>query len=403
VQVAIDIRKLRWAIAAGSAFAICFGVYAPGQTPSAPAPLSNGPVLAGQTFYGTGMAMDALANTTLNQTVNSYRFRSAHTGPLAGIRFFLIIDKPGYAGGNNGTVRVEIQTDDGSDAHNPSGQVLTGYTIENSNLTTFAEVSFPSPPTLREGQLYHVVFSNTDPNPTINYCSIDALLSSLNNPPTPAQPTIDNADWIQLIRVNGGAWRVRPGYSPILQLNYADGFVSGVGYIESWIASTKTISSSFRVRERFTVNQSSRTVRQVFLRVRDGSGDLHVRLEKGGGTLIDEGKMTSAPAGNNWFLYTFAEPQTLATGQTYNLVFSAPSGSYDVFPIRHGSAYGFSPRTYFSDGVAEYDSGSGWVGWDAWGVSNRREQNLQFYFATITSASDVSRPAPPTGLQIAIQ
>jgi hypothetical protein len=275
--------------------------------------------------------------------------------------------------------------------------------MANSELKAFPLVSFSSPPVLHEGQLYHVVFSNADPNPTVNYCSIDALLSSTSNPPTPAQPTIDNADWIQLIRPNGGTWRIRAGYSPILQLNYADGFIGGLGYMESWIDATKTITGGFRVREKITVSGADRVVREIFVRVRSGSGGLRVRLEEGGGTLIEEGTMTSASSGNNWLMYRFDTPRTLALGQSYNLVFSSPSGSYSVFPMRQGSSYGFSPRTYFSDGVAEYNSGSGWVGWDAWGVPNRREQNLQFYFATPAApVPDEGRPAPPTTLQISI-
>ncbi len=367
------------------------------------APLSGGLALAGQTSYGAGIAMDSLANTTLNHSISSYRFRSAHDGRLSSIRFFLILNKTGYAGGNNGTVRVEIQTDDGTSAHNPSGQMLAGYTIANASLTTFPLVTFVSPPGLQQGSLYHVVFSNTDPNPEINYCSIDALLSSVSNPPTPAQPTVGDADWIQLIRPTGGSWRVRQGYSPILQLNYADGFVSGLGYMESWIASTKTIHGGFRVREAFRVSGPDRTVRQVFLRVRAGSGGLNARLEHGDGTLIEQGAMSSAPSGNNWLMYTFAEPRTLSAGQPFNLVFSSSSGSYDVFPMRQGSAYGFSPRTYFSDGVAEYDSGTGWVGWDAWGVANRHEQNLQFYFVLDAPLTGPSRPAAPTSLQLSVQ
>jgi hypothetical protein len=359
-------------------------------------------VLSGQTFYGAGVAMDSLANTTLNHSINSYRFRSAHSGPLVSIRFYLILNATGYAGGNNGTVRVEIQSDDGTSNHHPSGQVLARYTIANAELKTFPLVSFANPPVLEQGRLYHVVFSNTDPNPTVNYCSIDALLSSLSNPPTPAQPTVGNADWIQLIRTNGGTWRIREGYSPILQLNYADGFAGGLGYMESWIAATKTITGGFRVRERITVSGGNRAAHQVFLRVRSGSGGLRVRLEKGDGTLIEEGTMTSAPAGNNWLMYKFAAPRTLALGQSYNLVFSSPSGSYSVFPMRQGWAYGFSPRTYFADGLAEYNAGSGWVGWDAWGVPNRREQNLQFYFATAAPVPDEAQPAPPSGLQISI-
>lgn len=391
-EIVIKETNLAWRLREIVALLMCLYLtpFVLAQSPPAGTP---GPTLANQTFYGAGFAMDSLANTTLNNSQVSYRFRSSHTGQLSAVRFYLIINHAGYSGGNNGNVQVNIETDDGTTNHYPTGTVLATYTIVRPSVN-FPLVTFSSPPTLTANTLYHVVFVNTDPTPTVNYCSPDVILSQVPNGRTPAQPMVGDTDWIQLMNAGGG-WQVRPGYSPILELDYADGFIGGVGYMENWNDSTKAISTGLQVREAFTVTGGNHTVSKVSLRIVSGSGGLAVRLETGSGTLIEQGTMVTSPAGNNWMDYTFSSPLVLTQGQSYNLVFSS-SGSYNVFPIRRGSTYGFSALTYFSDGVAQFNPGSGWVGWDDAGVNNRQEQDLQFYFAI----GQPSQPAPPSNLTV---
>jgi hypothetical protein len=62
---------------------------------------------------------------------------------------------------------------------------------------------------------------------------------------------------------------------------------------------------------------------------------------------------------------------------------SSPSDTvHTAHALEKGSGSGYKPTTYFSDGHAQFNSGSGWVGWDQWGIANRTDNDLQFYFET---------------------
>jgi hypothetical protein len=341
-------------------------------------------------FYGTGLGADALANTTVGPWGNtvSYRFRALHSGRLVSLRVYLLPDKTGYAAGTGGHIQVSVNLDDGTAAHNPSTVQLSSYLIANP-LTLpdryFPLLQFSSPPNLSSGQLYHVVFTNVDANPTVNYLSVDALYIKV--PGTPLQPTLADTDSALLLR-SGGPWAPRKGHTPILQLNYSDGWAEGIGYMETWVGAPRTVSATDMVRQRFTLKSSLR-VRSVGIRAArlSGSDPLRVRLERADGTLVEQGEIPaglfpSSSSTHGWATYTFAALRTLSPGETYHLVLQGVGSSqYQVFPVREGAAYGFSPTTFFGDGYAQFKEGSTWVGWTQWGVKNRTDGDLQFYFA----------------------
>jgi hypothetical protein len=118
-----------------------------------------------------------------------------------------------------------------------------------------------------------------------------------------------------------------------------------------------------------------------------------VRLENADGSLVEQGNISAnsipmtSPASYNWASYTFASAHTLVPGRTYHLDFEATSSSsYQLFPIRKGYAQGYQNTTYFSDGYAEFKQGGSWVGWTQWGVTNRVDSDLQFYFQLAPTA-----------------
>jgi hypothetical protein len=122
----------------------------------------------------------------------------------------------------------------------------------------------------------------------------------------------------------------------------------------------------------------------------NGSDPLIVRLENADGSLIEEGSIpaSSIPESNSsspsysWAKFTFATSYTLVPGNSYHLVFEAASTStYQTFPIRKGASYGFQPTTFFPDGHAEFEQKGSWSGWTQWGVANRTDGDLQFYFS----------------------
>jgi hypothetical protein len=358
------------------------------------------PVAATGKYYGPGIGSDALGNTTIgpNQNKLSYRIRVQHSGYISSVQPYLIMDHTGYWGGTSGQILVSIQTDDGSSSHNPSGQKLTSSLLINPDAVPvparyFPTFTFSGHAAVTAGEIYHIVFENPDANPTVNYVSVDALYQAAA--PVPSQPTISDTDCAVLLFSNysaaeGTIWKPRQGYAPVVQMNYDDGFTEGFGYMEVWVGAPQPISGASSVREAMTVSGASRTVSSLGVRVArlSGSGALTVRLETGDGTLIEQGDVaaTSVPLNASatyvWATYTFSAPHTLGIGQSYHLVLqSSASTVYQAFPIRKGSDYGYKNTTFFADGYAQFLQAGSWVGWTQWGVTNRTDGDLQFYFA----------------------
>jgi Putative Ig domain len=357
-----------------------------------PAAASASPVVPAE-FYGAGRGADSLANCVVGPygDLVAYRFVAEHSGPLSRVRFYIIPDHAGYAGGNAGELKVSIETDDGTSAHNPSGTVLATGELASPLAVTgsaryFPLVTFTSPPNLSAGHIYHVVFTDADPDPSINFLSVDELYYKTAT--TPDQPTVSDMA-SAVLRWRSGTWQPLAGYSPIFELYFSNGDYQGYGYVEAFVMAPEVISGSKAVRETFTVSGATRSVSSVGIRLArvSGSGNLTVRLENGAGTLIEQGYLsassfpiTSSPS-HVWATYTFAKAQSLVSGQTYHLILEAPSSSeYVAYPMEKGSGYSFDKLTYFPDGYAQFNPGTGWVGWSVWGVNNRKDGDLQFYF-----------------------
>jgi hypothetical protein len=355
-------------------------------------------------YYGSKWAADSLANTTIGPNIQGdYRFRATHSGPLASIHTFFICKIPGYAAGTLGSYRIDLETDDGTTNHFPSGTVLA-TTHEPTPGNQFVTETFASPATLTSGTLYHLVYTNIDPTPTANYCSLDMLYDT---PPVqvPAQPTVADSDWAHLYNnntVTSPTWIWRHGnsdgaYMPVLELVYGDGFITGNGYMEVWInTSRKTISGTNEARETFTVSGGNQAASNFSVRLRKDSGTdpLTVTLQTAGGSTLESGTIPAAnfSSADAWVTYTFIQTRTLANGSPYTIVLSAPgTSSYSIFPIRKGITHNFDAGTFFNDGHAQYSSdGLTWNDWPAETGSPSTEGDLQFYF-TLAGAS------PPPG------
>jgi hypothetical protein len=376
-----------------------FGCGAAGErsvsAPSAPSGPSSSP--ASSTFYGPGIGSDGLANTTLGPFGNmvSYRIRAKHSGILEGFLIYLIPDHADYAGGTGGTIHVTLNTDDGTSEHNPSSTVLASSRITDVLSLPFMprhfySVTFSASPAIASGQLYHLVFKNEDADPTLNFLSVDNLYQAV--PVTPSQPTISNVDQAVLLSNDGRTWGTRTGYTPIYELHLTDGIREGVGYIGGWVGAPRPVSGKNAVREMFTVTGSEVKVTSAAIRLARVSGidPLVVRLEDADGALIERGEIPAgdipqtSEANPVWAKFAFAATHTLLPGHTYYLDFEATSTStYEVFPIQKGGAYGFDDATYFKDGHAEFIESGSWAGWTQWGVANRTDGDLQFYFNVV--------------------
>jgi hypothetical protein len=339
--------------------------------------------------------MDSLNNTVIggpDARSTSYRFRATASAALRSIRIYVIgPTHAGYGAGTGGRFEATVRTDDGTAAHGPSSTILATATFVPADGMPL--VSFASPATLAAGTLYHVVFRNIDANPAANYASVDGLF--MYQPTSPRQAAFADLDWGQPTRNGTGSWSDLSTTVPIMQLTYANGVTAGLGYMEVWVRSPKTISGSTAVRESFTVSAANRSVGSFSVRLMrlSGSSPLTVRLETAGGTLLEQGTIAASaiPVGTpgdhggtghaTWATYTFTTPRTLLAGQAYNVVLSAPADtSYSIFVVREGASYGFGTATTFADGHAQVTSGSGWGPFSQDGAGPLDQGDLQCYF-----------------------
>ena len=344
-------------------------------------------------YYGSGFSADSLANTQVggpNGNQVSYRFQAKHASALAAVRVFFIWSaaKSGYQAGQGGTVKVDLLADDGTGAHLPTGPSLATVSYGNILLQNnyYPELHFPYPAVLTGGGIYHLVFTNTDPSPTANYVSLDTLYT--NALTAPMQPCISDTTWAVLLKSGTGAWKPRNGFSPTLELEYADGGRQGNGYMEVWSTNPKAISGPASVRETFKVSGPSRTFTKVAVRLQRSAGTspLTVRVEEADGTLIQQVNVPAASVlqgVSDWVFVTFPLSSVLNSGVAYNLVLSSPADTqYSAYPMRKGTDKGFGPYTIFIDGYAQFTTtgAAGWTGWDQWGSPNRKDGDLQFMF-----------------------
>lgn len=360
-----------------------------------PTPTASPGAASGTTgLYGSGINADNLNNSQIGGPQNqqaAYRFRAKESSGLSSIRIYVIdASHPGYGGGTGGTMRITVQTDDGTVNHLPSGTILATTDVVHPVDGAGNVYAFASPPQLVAGQLYHIVFRNVDPSPTVNFVSVDGLFVYSDLPVW--QPAFSNTDWANLVKLGSGSWSADRGtgngtITPIMGLSYTDGVVDGLGYMEVWYKAPKTISGSGSAREAFTVSGPSRQVSSVSVRLKrvSGSSPLVVRLETSSGALVEQGSIPASSISTtgkaSWATYSFTTSPTLTSGLGYHLVLSSVSDtSYSIFVIRKGMSYGFGPRTYFADGSAQYNSGSGWVGFDPGWSGPSTQGDLQFYF-----------------------
>jgi hypothetical protein len=197
-------------------------------------------------WYGPAIRGDSLANTPIGKggIQVSCRFRADPGGVFQGARPYLIwsFKRQGYHAGSGGTLKVDLQSDDGTPLHRPSGQVLATNAQRLALVATsdrfYPRLAFDRAPSLAPGALYHLVFSNTDPDPEGNFVSVNALFLKFASPPL--QPRLADSDWAMLMRSRASpAWAVRrtpgsqEGFTPILEIDYAGGRSQGMGYMES--------------------------------------------------------------------------------------------------------------------------------------------------------------------------
>ena len=355
-------------------------VATPVPTPVPPAPPAAGPM------YGSALAMDSKNNYQVGWTVNqkvSHRFRAGTSSTLTSIA----INQrggSGYSGGNGGTMKVTIQTDN---AGKPSGTVLASVSWAPGNPSAGwenrATYTFPSPASLTKGQMYHVVFTNTDPSPSTNYISVNEGYQFTAT--TPRQPGF--SDDFAVMYDRGAGWVVLPERHP--------------GHGSRVCQRLPRRQRVLRRRRRLLLDHlrldpdgpravhrysgTDRTVTSATVRVKriSGSSPLTVRLESSSGSVLGTGTTAASQiptstipvpvnsnswdeaslAGGRWVTVTFPAPVVLSAGATYNLRMSTASDTtYVAVPIREEDATTpvWGARAFRDGSAQETTDGSTW-------------------------------------------
>lgn len=330
---------------------------------------ASGEQLSFDDVYGCAWNADGLVPLNIGRLADykiCIRFRAQHAGTFTEARFYFIFRKLGYYRGDGGEVLIQVQPDDGSDLHGPSGEVLASVHVPDPMAgKPLRKVTFDRPVTTETGKLYHFVFTNPAPDPLNNWVSLDQLYQKKNTPDM--QPAVSDLDLAIVLRWNDPPWSVRHAHTPIYWIYYDDGSVFGQGYCDARSQSgVRPLSGESKVRELFTVSGGDRTVKSVRVRVRklDDSGPLEISLLREDGTCMEQGDIApdSFETGKMvWVEHTFAEPLTLANGETYSLVLSSPTGSYNTFGIVQSTGADFITPTIFTDGLMQYTVNGKWT------------------------------------------
>jgi len=346
-------------------------------------------------IYGTGIGYDTKANIPIGEYKMAVRFKASTTSALNSVRF-VQRGGPVYSLGTGGTMTVSVRADDGSGHPSSSSLASQSYAPGNpgGNWETYVPVSFSSPPTLTAGTIYYVVFTNPDPN---NYISVNHVY--VYNKTSPRQPMFSDSDFGVMTTTTSTWGAMAGGYTPVVDLAYANGGHDGQSYYEAMIDRYATISgTSSMARERFTVSGGDRTVGSASIRLRrsGGTSPLVMTLENAAGAAIESVTVTaasipvSAPGGDNggavWVTANFSSPHVLSDGSSYSLRISTAAGTtYTTFPVRSGTAKGINTFA-FSDGTGQSTTnGSTWT--DLYLYDH---QDLQFYLTLVPAVARVT-------------
>lgn len=187
--------------------------------------------------YGPAIGTDTIANLVTgngDQIWLSQRFKAVSTGKITSHRWVLKGARPtGYSGGTGGALRVSVQADDGTGK--PNGTEIDGsfYTFSPPNADGHYTHTFSgSGASVVAGNIYHLVFKNTDASPNTNFCSLNNIL--VFTPTTPRQPRYPDTDLAVLTGGMGASpsWSVAPEYTPTFQIWYSNGQTQGQGYVD---------------------------------------------------------------------------------------------------------------------------------------------------------------------------
>jgi hypothetical protein len=353
---------------------------------------------AGLGLRGTMVGADTLANTRIGGpygTVLAFRFRAQWTGRVRAVRFYAVLNsdgRDGYSNGTGGTLKVTLTRDSGAPRHVPAPGALASATLVPPRRDGWPLVQFHRSVPVVAGHYYHVVFTNNDRDPKNNYISVNALLSYGSTEPAPRVP--DGMGVLLGTSADGGrtarSWETRAEsagerYAPILDVvGTGSDQHFGLGYMEVWSGNAKPIGGDAQVRQLLGA-APGQVITGAWLRVQRSDGataPLKLSIERTDGSVLGSGSVAAdaiASGRPHWAHVRFSQPAKVDGGAGITLTASArDADAYEAFPIRKGTEFGFSARTVFDGGYAQFTDGGSWVGWDQWGGHDLHNGDLQF-------------------------
>lgn len=350
----------------------------------------------------------------------SHRFRASESSAITHVRWPQRWG-PGYSLGTGGTMRLTLQSDNGSGS--PSGTVLSqvaDYSPGNPGVDSkFLNFPFITPYTVTKGTVYHIVVENVHADPANNNMSWNDIFHYDTNQHPPGLSDDYKVLCTGSAKTGAGTWGVIQDDRNIgvMDLTYANGQHDGQSYIHTMGDFPTDIIGTTSMGRQVITPAADKEVTGVGVRVlrKSGSGALVIRLETAAGALIESVSIPSSeiPIGTGdigtrygyWVYKPFTTNRLLTAGSTYHLRFSTDSSTnYWMAPNREGYDSGDNGgsgnttglRSFqFREGGAQETTNSG----GSWAAPYTFSPvDYQFYFTT-----DVAGPADPTGTLLVVE
>ncbi|MFT7597131.1 MAG: hypothetical protein ACI8TP_000049 [Acidimicrobiales bacterium] len=318
-------------------------------------------------YLGNPWFSAGVANIPLRSGVQlSFRFEARQSGSIASSSFYIVenTSRSGYSSGDCGDLTVELRSDTGGA---PAGVLARGSITEPCNgpragqwLTNLA---FDAPATVAAGQTYHVVFRNTDGNPSQNWVSIN-LINRPQDDPAQVEFSTGNGVFTALVTgderyaASNGGWGRRGSlaeWHPLFEVTYTGGSRQGVDYVGTRSSNVITVTPSGAVARQLLTADGARTARAVAVRPYSSAGGrLRARIARSGQVVAE---LNLVDNNRGWHSAVLPAALAIGAGETLTVDVIAVAGSATFRPM-----YRANHDDWVSDGTSDFAGGHAQVG-----------------------------------------
>ena len=285
-----------------------------------------------------------------------------------------------YGGGNLGTYTFELQSN--GPGNFPSGQDLAS-TINVNPITAMdgrneGYLHFSLSAALNAGTIYHLVISNTDPDPQTNWSSPNTMMTRI----VPWDGTgnrgevFDSGSWKpwgsmdpENVFNTTGSNFVNSAHSPTM-LTWSDGSNTGDPYYSALVGQRAYFYGNNRAGEFITWNNPTATISRIGLPVGilNQPAPLYYHFDTAAGNELASGVIASAGQSSTIPTWVYANATlTLTQGQQYRLWFASPDSTADNCYYQYVPYGDNEPASWvecsWGGSASNYicDTGNGWT------------------------------------------